>query len=227
MKTKPDYRQQALKYRREGLSYAEILIRVPVAKSTLSLWLRDVGLSSRQKSRLTEKKRLAQIKGGLARKTQRINLQKDIYKRSREEIGKITKRELWLIGIALYWAEGSKEKEYRPGSGVLFSNSDPLMIQVFIKWLKDCCGVGLEFISFEIHIHRIHEKQSDRVRAFWSQTTGIPIVKFSKVYFKKHNIKTNRKNSGDLYNGVLRVKVLSSSILNRRISGWVMGIINS
>lgn len=46
---------KAIKLRREGLSYREILRYVPVAKSTLSLWLRDVGLAKRQTQRLTKK----------------------------------------------------------------------------------------------------------------------------------------------------------------------------
>ena len=53
-------KQKAIKFRRKGLSYSEILKKIPVAKSTLSLWLRTVRLAKRQKQRLTEK-RLAAI----------------------------------------------------------------------------------------------------------------------------------------------------------------------
>ena len=34
--------------RREGMTYSEILKIIPVAKSTISLWLREVGLSKKE-----------------------------------------------------------------------------------------------------------------------------------------------------------------------------------
>ncbi len=224
MLEKSEEKKRAIKYRKAGLSYSEILTRVPVAKSTLSLWLKEVGLSRSQKQRLTEKKRLAQLKGALARKTERIRFQKEIYNVCMAQVGKISKRELWLIGTALYWAEGSKEKEYKPGSPAQFSNSDPVMIQLFIKWLEFCCDVSTDSLSFEVYIHKMYERNITRVKTFWSRSTNIPVERFNKCYFKHHNIKTKRKNSGDLYNGVLRVKVGSSSTLNRKIKGWTMGI---
>ena len=46
----------AIRLRKKGLSYKEILEQVPVAKSTLSLWLRDIPLDQTQKDRLDEKR---------------------------------------------------------------------------------------------------------------------------------------------------------------------------
>ena len=54
--SKPEEKWKAVELRRKGLSYREILQHVPVAKSTLSLWLRTVGLSRPQTQRLTEKR---------------------------------------------------------------------------------------------------------------------------------------------------------------------------
>ena len=55
---------KALELRRKGLTYKEILKQVPVAKSTLSLWLREVGLSKTQKQRITQKQIKASQRGG-------------------------------------------------------------------------------------------------------------------------------------------------------------------
>jgi transposase len=63
MAVKVKEKEIAIELRRQGYSYSEILKRVPVAKSTLSLWLRSVGLAKQQKQRLTEK-RLAALKRG-------------------------------------------------------------------------------------------------------------------------------------------------------------------
>jgi transposase len=63
MAVKVKEKEIAIELRRQGYSYSEILKRVPVAKSTLSLWLRSLGLAKQQKQRLTEK-RLAALKRG-------------------------------------------------------------------------------------------------------------------------------------------------------------------
>ncbi|MFA5934564.1 MAG: hypothetical protein WC827_01605 [Candidatus Paceibacterota bacterium] len=216
---------RAINLRKSGKTYSEILKIIPVAKSTLSEWLRDVGIAKHQKQAFTEKRRLASLSGGLARKRQRIELSKGILNSSETEIGKISDRELWLIGTALYWAEGSKEKEYAPGSGIKFSNSDPKMIIVFLKWLTKICKIQEGQMGFEIYIHDNHRNEVQRFKEYWSNMTGFDIKFFDTVYFKKNIIKTKRKNIGDLYFGLLRVKVLKSSTLNRKVQGWVNGIL--
>lgn len=49
-------KEKAINLRKRGFSYSEILEQIPVAKSTLSSWLHSIGLSKKQKQRLTEKK---------------------------------------------------------------------------------------------------------------------------------------------------------------------------
>ena len=219
-----ELKNKAISLRKEGKTYSEILKAVPVAKSTLSLWLRSVGIAKAHEQEFTEKKRLASLRGGQARHKQRLELVDLITKEAEKDVGQMTKRELWLIGTALYWAEGSKEKDYHPGSMLSFSNSDYRMISLYLKWLQNVLGVKMKDITCEIYIHDMYKNVVGRFRQFWSQKTGLPISYFDRVYFKRNKINTKRRNQGDLYNGLLRVKVLRSSTLNRRIAGWVSGI---
>lgn len=219
-------KQKAILLRKKGFSYNEILREIPVAKSTLSLWLRAVGLSLPQKQKISQKRKDAQAKGAKARHNQRIFSQDKIYSEAEKEIGMLSKRELWLVGIALYWAEGSKEKEYSPGIGVCFNNSDARMVRIFILWLKICCGISEDQLDVSIYVHESSSHKVSEIKKYWSQYTDLPIEKFKKVYLKKHSLKLSRKNIGDLYNGLLRVRVCSSSILNRKITGWIKGIYN-
>lgn len=221
---KHDLRNRAIELRKSGLTYSEILKQIPVAKSTLSLWLQSVGLSKKQKQRITEKRLASAMRGGKAKHLQRLALVEQINGESAVEVGKISRRELWLMGIMLYWAEGSEEKENKPGSGMRFANSDPYMIQVFLDWLLLVVGVKRERINFEIYIHETKKNNIPRVVGAWSSYTGFPKEKFTRIYFKKNKINTKRKNIGDLYFGVLRVKVMSSSGLHRRINGWVYAV---
>lgn len=217
-------REKAIKLRKKGLSYNEILKKVPVAKSTLSLWLRYVGLAKKQKQRLTKKKLAAALRGSIKRKNQRLVITRKIKNKAISEIKKISKRELQLIGIALYWAEGSKQKEHNVSQDVRLGNSDSKMIKVFIKWLSEICGISKEDIGFRIFLHKTAESRMPEIKKYWSNVTGFPIDKFQKVTWKKHKIETNRKNICKTYHGLLEVKVKRSTNLNRRIDGWVDGI---
>lgn len=220
-------KEEAIKLRKDGHSYSEILKEIDVAKSTLSLWLRDVGLAKKQIQRLTKKKIEASKRGGQIRRQQRIDKVEIINKKALSDFKYINKRDLWLIGISLYWAEGSKEKDHSHGSGIQFGNSDPRMIKVFIKWLEFVCGIKKSDIIFDIYIHENSKNNLNSVKKYWSEITGFSINNFNKIYFKKHKLKTNRKYSKDLYFGLLRVKVKSSSNLVRKIAGWTEAIVNN
>ena len=221
-------RGRAINLRREGLSYSEILQKIPVAKSTLSLWLRSVRLSRKQTQRLTEKKLLAIQRGGQSRKKWRLattkSIKKQAYLEIKKKIKRIDARDLWLMGIMLYWAEGAKDKEYKPGQSVIFSNSDPIMVKVFLKWLDICLQIPVEDMQFSIYIHESHKHNIEKVKTFWSDATGFPIGRFDKIYYKKHRVKVYRRNTEENYHGLLRIRIRKSSALNRRITGWIEGI---
>ncbi|MDP3962316.1 MAG: hypothetical protein Q8Q03_00395 [bacterium] len=224
MINKYDLKEKAIKLRKEGLTYSEILKQIFVAKSTLSLWLRSVSLAFPQKQKFSEKKILAQKRGAEARRSQRIEKQRIIYNNAKIDVGNLSKRELWITGVALYWAEGSKEKEWRPGSSVEFTNSDSGMVKFFINWLEEFCNVKKEDLDFSLFIHKNSKNALPVVKGHWSEVTGFPVGCFDKVFFKMHNVKTKRKNTGDLYYGCLKVRVKASSILLRQITGWMRSV---
>ncbi len=220
-------KERAINLRGGGLSYSEILKEIPVAKSTLSLWLRSVNLSKRQEQRLTEKKLASMRRGAIAKRTQRIEKTQLIKNKAISEIKTISNRELWLIGTALYWAEGSKAKDHNISQGLIFNNSDPLMIDLFLKWLKNVLKIKNNDVHFEIYIHENHKNNIENAKMFWAKITKRSVSELSRVYFKKNKINTKRKNIGQNYYGLLRIKVRKSSDLNRRVSGWIVGIIKN
>lgn len=224
MRTKTEERKRAIKLRKNGYSYSEILKEIPVAKSTLSSWLRSVGLSKRQRQRLTEKKLAAALRGAKAKKDYRLAITKEIKQKAKNKIGQLSDRELWLIGIALYWAEGTKQKENNVSQEVKFSNSDPAMIKVFLKWLRDICKVSNSDINFRIALHETAKNRVRKVRKYWSDITGFSIDNFQKIDWKKHRVNTKRKNIGEKYFGVLHIYIRKSTNLNRKIEGWIEGI---
>ncbi|MEI8103695.1 MAG: hypothetical protein WCG84_02190 [Candidatus Moraniibacteriota bacterium] len=219
MANKSEEKIKAISLRKEGLSYVEILKRVPVSKSTLSVWLRDIGLAKQQKQRLTLKRKQAQLKAQEACRNIRISREKRIVEAAKKEVSHVSKRELWLIGVTLYWAEGTKQKTHNVSQKVSFNNSDPRMILLFDTWLRKICQLGSERLAYSIYIHRTGD--AEKAKLFWGNllNTGI-----ERVYFKNHIPKTNRKNTDENYYGLLRIDVKKSTDLNRQIKGWVLGI---
>ena len=222
-----NFKKQALFLRKTGKTYSEILKEIPVAKSTLSSWLREVGLSKPQKQRITKKRLEAGLRGAQARRMQRVERTKQIQKEAQREIGRISDRELWLIGTALYWAEGSKEKEWGQNIGVSFINTDPYMIRVFFKFLTKVLKAPRSDIQCRIYIHENHTHRLSEVHAYWMRVTGLSAKHFLKTCFKKHKPKTKRQNAKRIYYGIVQIKLKKSSALNRKIAGWTLGIIKN
>lgn len=220
-------KEQAILLRKQGKTYDEIRKIISVSKSTLSLWLRSVGLAKKQKQRVTEKRLLALQRGHKKWRQMRVDRANKIIQEARADISKINKQQLFFMGVMLYWAEGSKEKEHRPGQGVYFSNSDPKMISIFLLWLRKIFLIPDERLLVDIYIHESHKSRIIEIKRYWAKETGLLLSKFDKIYFKKHTIKTNRKKIDNDYFGQIRLKVRRSTDLNRKISGWIQGIVNS
>ena len=213
-------KDKAVKMRMDGKTYSEILREVRVAKSTLSLWLCDVGLSKPQKQRITKKRLDAAKRGGAKKKQIRVDQTSLIYKNAFKDISKLSKRELWLIGIALYWAEGAKQKTHNISQRLDFGNSDPRMVLLFMTWLRVCLKISKDDIYLSIYIHENNKHRIKQVRRYWCDCIGIENDDIKYIYYKKHNLKTYRKNIGKDYYGLLRIVVKSSTYLNRQVEGW-------
>jgi hypothetical protein len=220
-------RDKAVKLRQEGKTYNEILKTIPVAKSTLSLWLRDIGLAKIQKQKLTAKKIASQKRGGESRHLMRISQTEVINIRCKKDIESISRRELFLLGIALYWAEGAKKSKGRVGTMIDFANSDPDMLKLFIKWLSTFTDVDKKDINLRLHIHDNHRHNENEFKTYWSKYLSVPLEQFMKSNYKKHNPRTKRSNTGQNYRGLISIRVKRSTELNRRILGWIYAIIST
>lgn len=222
MTNSPEIKAKAIALRKQGLSYSEIRTQIPVAKSTLSDWLHSVGLAKYQKQRLTEKKRLGQIKAAETRRKIRLESSMILREKSLAEAKLLSSDTLWIMGASVYWAEGSKQKPWNVSSRVTFSNMDPEMHRIFLKWLLKYCDTKMTDLAFSIYIHE--QADSELAKKFWAKKMKIQ-KKDIAVYFKRHNLKPHRHNRGENYHGLLRVAVKQSTNLNRRIAGWIEGML--
>ncbi len=224
MLAKLSERQQAIKLRKEGKSYSEIIDLVPVSQSSLSLWLKNIRLTKEQTKRLLFRKQKGQSRGGLVRRKFREELESKIVEEAMGTIQALSKRELWLLGIIAYWCEGGKQKEGNISQGVVFANSDPFLLRLFVKWVKEFCQIRNENIVYTLYIHETGN--ISLALDYWSKILAIDAKEFGKTSIKRHNVLTKRKNTGENYHGLIRIRVRKSTNLNRTIKGWVMGINN-
>lgn len=221
---KIDLKRQARQLRLKGYSYKEITQELAIAKSTLSYWLRNIELTPEQRLRLIKKGSANQHIGSEASKRLRLERTSRIIYEAKSEVQLDLSRDLWLIGVILYWAEGAKQKIHNPSQGVVFSNSDPKIIKLFLKWVKEYLLISENNLTLEVYIHKSYKKSRESLINYWSSLTGVSKERFTKIRYKRNKIRSYRKNRGDNYYGVLRVRVKKSTDLNRKITGWVEGI---
>jgi DNA-binding transcriptional MerR regulator len=205
-------RNLARSLRNGGYSYAEIQKFVRVPKATLSYWFKDIKLSEAQLKRLEEKRKEAIQRGGKERLERVARKIEEIQTQSSNEIGEISKRELWLIGVILYWRNQNKADVRR---GVQFTSSDAAAIKLFLKWLKEIGQLNDAEISFDLFVR---EKTDAQAIEYWSNELGYTKESFSHIYRYK------KKASLKVEHGLLRIRVQASSMLARQLAGWIQGI---
>ena len=222
---KDDLREIAVAMRREGKSYREIAEVVPVSKSTLSLWLRDVALTDDQLTVLRERRASSSVRRHQGIRTRHELRRAKVVADARAQIpDSIAESELFVAGIVAYWAEGSKHKPWRSANDVAFINSDPEMILLFMRWLL-LIGKSADDCSFRLSIHESADVAA--AEAYWAGVVGVDVGRMLKTTLKKHNPRTVRHNVGVTYHGCLTVRVKRSSDLYRQILGWWQGIVAS
>lgn len=214
-----DRRYLAIKLRASGLSIKSIARELNAAQSSVSIWVRDVALTNIQIQSLRanthspetiEKRRQSRLKSELVKRTLIID-------DAMNDIQSLSRRELWLIGIALYWAEGAKTQ-----STVQFSNGDPKMIKLMMRFFREVCKTEEVKLRGCIHIHEHLDVAA--AEKYWQDVTSIGKERFYKTYNKPNKSSKGTRNS--LPYGVCDIYVHDSGLF-WKIKGWTNGIYES
>ncbi|HEY6279376.1 MAG TPA: hypothetical protein VIX86_23940 [Streptosporangiaceae bacterium] len=216
-------RVKARSLREQGLDYDRIAAELGVAKSSVSLWVRDLA----RPERLSYEECRKRAAEGVRRYWEAERPIRDTKREAARvaaaaEIGRLNKRELLIAGAIAYWCEGAKSKPYQLKERVDFINGDPGLVTFFLRFL-DAAGVDRHEIRYRLCIHESGDQAA--AQCFWIAVTGAEPTQFHRPTLKRHNPQTVRKNVGDSYHGCLRIDVLRSADLYRRIEGWVRAAI--
>lgn len=208
-KMKLKEKNEAKNLRISGYSMKEISELVGVSKSTVSLWVRDIKLSEEAMTRLKSKVTNGQLKSAEnKRKQAKLNLENH-YKDSNSALQKIkfTQPILKVICSLLYWCEGGKADNRL----VQFTNSDPAIIEVFMKLLRNNYEIDNNKFRACVHLHEYHD--ANKQIEFWSNITKIPKNQFIKPYLKPNTKKRIRDN----YPGCLQIRYYHADLARQII----------
>ncbi|WP_306185914.1 MULTISPECIES: hypothetical protein [unclassified Streptomyces] len=217
---KDDLRAKARELRLQGWTYDQIQVELGCSKSSISLWVRDLPKPERRDP--SEQAKLAARKRWEHELAVRDEARQQTKAAAAQEIGEMSDRDLFMTGVALYWAEGTKDKPYDRRETVIFVNSDPGVIQLYLAWLS-LLGVEPERLQFRVMIHMTADVEA--ARRYWAALVGVDAATFQRTTIKKHNPKTVRKNVGENYRGCLVIRVSQGAELYRRIEGWWTGLV--
>jgi hypothetical protein len=76
---------------------------------------------------------------------------------------------LHLMGSMLYWGEGAKD-----GQSMIFGNSDPYMLKLFMRFLREEFNVPDEKFRLNIQTHSTDKEEWERIRLYWLELLNLP-----------------------------------------------------
>lgn len=176
--------ERARRLRAQGWTLNEIAAELDVARSSVSVWVRDVEVDEEAREARARANHLIGNRdrrfGGRKCGPNKLARAKQaeidrLLEEGRDRIGRLSEREFLVAGTALYAGEGSKHD-----GQLAFANSDPRMIVFFLAWLRRFFAVDESRLRLWLYLHQGLDLHA--AKAFWSDLTRIPVAQFGKPY---------------------------------------------
>lgn len=180
-------RARARELRARAWTLADIAGELGVAKSTVSLGVRDVEFTPRPR-------RAARRRGPNILQRRKA----DEIERLRAEgvlrLGSLDEQAFLAAGAALYAGEGSKD-----GKSASFANTDAQMVGFYCAWLRRFFNIDEARLRARVYLHEGLDLASAQL--FWSSVTGIPLDQFRRGYraVADPTIRHNKHEHGCVY----------------------------
>ena len=192
-----------------------------VSKSSVSIWCSDIELTSPQIERLHQKMVRGSYAGRLAgAHSQRRKKQEQIKKAAVQaihDIGILRGRNLFLLGLGLYWGEGDKK------STVRFFNSDPQSIRLMMRWFREILHISESDFMMYLNLNEDHKCRTKEIIGYWSKVTGISVKQFRKPSLVR--VAQKKKYENELqYKGTLCIGIARSRYLLYQILEWIRAV---
>ncbi len=106
-------------------------------------------------------------------------------------------KELKIAGLMLYWGEGAKTTN----KTVDLTNSDPLMIKLFLKMLREIYGVKEE--RLKVLLYDYTNQDIKKLINYWAGVTRISKKQFNKPYVRQDFLE---KKKGKMPYGLIHIR---------------------
>ncbi len=210
----------AIKLRKKGWSIKEIAESLNISKGSASVWCSDTELTLKQKEKLHKKMvdagHVGRVRGAEVNRQKKLKRLSFYRNKAKKELINFTKRDLAMLGLGLYWGEGTKSNK----SSLAFVNSDPDAILITYKYFHSIFGVKKEDFMPRIFINDIHKPRIKKVLQYWSSLLELPIEQFGNPVFLRMKNK-KRYDNHESYFGIISLKVRKSSELKYQIIGLI------
>ena len=208
MFVKSDEREAARELRRsEGLPIGKIAERLGVAKSSVSRWVCDVELTPSQHAALRAQnpRYNAKLRGQRRRSAaaRAVRLEAQAHGRALARGGD----PLHLQGCMLYWAEGAKDRNC-----AALINSEPEMLRVFIRFLRDCYEVPGERMALTVNCHAGNGLDGPAIVRWWLDALALPACCARAPVVNRVSPSSRRRRGNVLPYGTARVAVFSTFV---------------
>jgi hypothetical protein len=177
--SKLELKQKVLELRKQGKSYSQIRQELKVSKGSLSLWLKDFPLSSERIKQLRDFSEVRIEKYSrtmLAKREARLG---EFYNQEKAKHLPLSKRELFIAGLFLYWGEGMKNIKYPLG----LYNANPQLVKFGLLWYKNSLSIPADKIK--VYLHLYSDMNIVEEMRFWSKELKVPFSRFAKPQIKK------------------------------------------
>ncbi len=201
--------QECRKLRKEqGLSIKQITKTVGVSQSSVSKWVRDIKLTEEQKNKLlSQNPFLNRQCAGAKKRKEAAKIEREKFQESGKQKAK-EKSWLHTVGCMLYWAEGSKTRNC-----LIFSNSDPDMMKLFLRFLIEEIKVPKNDIAFSINVHLGNNLSLAEIENKWLGMLGLPTECLRKSTVSKLPRMSSGKKKNKLPLGVARLAIHKTELV--------------
>ncbi|MGI9603838.1 MAG: hypothetical protein ACR2QE_18280 [Acidimicrobiales bacterium] len=206
---KTDEQGRARELRAEAWTLQDIADELHVAKSSVSLWVRDVEFEP-QPRRTARRRGPNKLQRAKAAEIEQCRVE------GIAEVGQLSDREFLMAGLALYAGDGTKV-----GSSVNFANSNPEIIRFYCTWLRRFFDIDEGRLRARLYLHQGLDLEAAMTK--WTSITGIPATHFNQPYraVPDATIRTNKHQYGCAH---VRYSCVHSM---RRLLGLMEALISS
>lgn len=205
-------KNKVIRLRKTGKTYLEInkILDTKIPKSTISYWCKNIKLSPKNLIRIKriklenlEKSRLKALSVKLDMRNSYLKYIKNKNKKLIDVLN--SKENAQVILSVLYEAEGGSVNR----GSLMFGNSKPEIIKLFLKLLRICYKVDES--KFRCTLQARADQNISQLKQFWSKLTKIPLSQFYKTRIDPRTVgKISTKKN---YQGVCRIDYFSAKIL--------------